>query len=66
MFTFVYMHFLSSNSKAKVILGAHSIRDAEPEKQKIRVLNVFPHELFNARTFDYDIQLLQVRLLMVY
>ncbi|XP_040195319.1 granzyme A-like [Rana temporaria] len=48
------------NSKAKVILGAHSIRDAEPEKQKIRVLNVFPHELFNARTFDYDIQLLQL------
>ncbi|XP_018428716.1 PREDICTED: granzyme A-like [Nanorana parkeri] len=49
-----------SVSNAKVILGAHSIRNYEVEKQRRAVLHAFPHELYNANTFDYDIQLLQL------
>ncbi|KAM5193148.1 granzyme A-like [Mantella aurantiaca] len=48
------------NSKAKVTLGAHSIRNPEAEKQRIPVRQSFPHEFFNAKTFDFDIQLIQL------
>ncbi|XP_068118309.1 mast cell protease 1A-like [Hyperolius riggenbachi] len=55
-------HCPVNETSARIQLGAHNKYDEEKGKQKRRVAFKISHELFTEETFNYDVQLLKLKL----
>lgn len=55
------MHTLYCSTTFKVVLGAHSLSQAEDTKQTFDMAGVYKHPDFNSENYDNDIALIKVK-----